>query len=223
MKKYIPLINNRQYIFISKEDRNNILEESLRLSDLMKSASMSAFTKKFAKETNKLMGNATNRAKLVQMKVNKKEDYVTFIWLTERTPKYKDNFHTMISNPNKNFELEQSNVYEIEIRFLDFFKLLDTRPNNDEITNKDIEDVLNNSDIKIWSDVPAFHWQGANYNLSLFDASIYPTNIAPKQWNKFHNEDQLLDKHSASILNSIKFWIPQMRMMIKKYMGITKK
>jgi len=197
--------------------------ESLRLSDLMKSASMSDFTKKFSKETNKLMGNATNRAKLTQMKVNKAEDTVTFIWLTERTPKYKDNFHTMVSNPDKDFALQQDNLYEIDIKFLDFFKLLDTRPDENEVTNKDIEDVLNVCDIQIWSDVPSFHWQGANYNLSMFDASIHPTTIAPKYWDKFHNENQLLDKHSASIINSIKFWIPQMRMSIKKYMGLTKK
>ena len=194
------------------------LDEDLRLSDLMKSASMSAFTKKFAKETNKLMGNATKRAKIVSVKVNKKKDYVTFTWLTERTPKYKDNFHTQVSDPNKDFQLKKDNLYTIQIRFLDFFKLLNTRPDKTNITDKDIEDVLTNANVQVWSDVPAFHWMGMNYNMSMFDASIYPTTIEPKYWNKYHNADQLLDKHSAGILNSIKFYIPMMRQMIKKYL-----
>jgi len=198
-------------------------KENLKLSDLMKSASMSDFTKKFAKETNTLMGNATRRAKLVKMKANRKKDYITFIWLTERTPKYKDNFHVMAANPEKNFELEKDNLYTIQIRFLDFFKLLDTRPDKNDITNKDIEDVLNNADIQVYSDVPAFHWQGCNYNMSLFDAAIYPTTISPKYWNNFHNENQFLDKHSAGIVSQIKFFLPQARQIIKKYMGLTKK
>lgn len=200
----------------------NQFSENLRLSDLMKSASMSTFTKKFAKETNKLMGNATNRAKLIQMKVDKEKDYITFYWLTERTPKYKDNFNTMVTNPT-DFSQEKSNAYEIQIRFLDFFKLLDTRPNMDDITNQDIEDVLNVCDIQVWDNTPAFEFQGMNYNMTTFGAAIHPENRPPKYWDKFHNSDQLLSKHSAGIINSIKFWIPQMRMMLKKYLGITKK
>lgn len=193
------------------------LEESLRFTDLMKSASMSSLTKKFSKETNKLMGNPTNHTKLIQARVNKNEDYVTFIFATERTPKYKDNFNTQVVDP-KTWTMHKDNLYTIEIRIMDFFALLDTRPNKEEITNKDIEDVLFNADIKIWSDVPAFQFQGMNYNMTMFDASIYPENRPPSYWNKYHNSDQFLDKHSAGIINSIKYYIPQMRQMIKKYL-----
>jgi hypothetical protein len=212
--------NEKKWITIKLS--NFLLEEGLRLSDLMKSASMSSLTKKFNKETNKLMGNPTNHTKLVKMKVNKNEDYITFFFLTERTPKYKDNFHTKVVDPNS-MELVDDNLYTIEIRILDFFKLLDTRPNRDEITNKDIEDVLMAAEIKVWDDTPAFQYQGMNYNMTMFDAAIYPETRPPKKWNKYHNENQLLSKHSAGVINSIKFYIPQMRQMIKKFLGITKK
>lgn len=208
---------------IKQEERyKKFFTEELRLSDLMKSASMSDFTKKFNKETNKLMGNPTNHSKLVQMKVNENEDSITFFWVTERTPKYKDNFNMQVVDPT-NFTMYKDNLYTIEIKFLEFFSLLNTRPDKNEITNKNIEEVLMNSDIMLWSDVPAYEFQGMNYNMSLFSASLYPENRPPNYWNKFHNSDQLLDKHAAGIVNSIKFYIPQMRMMIKKYMGLTKK
>ena len=200
------------------------LDEELKLSDLMKSASMSAFTRKFNKETNKLMGNPTNHSKLVKMRVNRKKDYVTFFWLTERTPKYDDNFNTMVSNPKKNFALQKDNLYTIEIRFLNFFKLLGTKPKEQgDITNKDIEEVIQNCDLQVWDDTPSYEFQGCNYNMTMFNAAIYPEERPPNYWNKFHNENQFLSKHSAGIVNSIKFYIPQMRMIIKKYLGLTKK
>jgi len=205
------------------EDIINFSEE-IRLSDLKKSAGMSNFTKKFAKETNRLMGNPTNHSKLVDMKVNKSQDYITFTWVTERTPKYEDNFNMEVVNP-KTWKFHKDNLYTIQIRILDFFKLLKTMPKyrKNKITKQDIKDVLEVADVKIWSDVPAFHWQGANYNLSMFDGSIYPTSIAPEHWDKYHNSDQLLDKHSAGIINSIAFYIPQMTQSIRKFMGLTNK
>jgi len=216
MKRYKPL--HKEWISIKLKD---YLEESLRFSDLMKNASMSSLTRKFAKETNKLMGNPTNHTKLVQAKVNKDEDYVTFFFVTERTPKYKDNFNMMVVTP-KTWTMHKDNLYTIEIRILDFFKLLDTRPNKEEITNKDIEDVLLNADVQIWADIPAFQFQGMNYNMTMFDAAIYPENRPPKYWDKYHKSNQFLDKHSAGVINSIKYYIPQMRMIVKKYLGLTK-
>jgi len=196
--------------------------ENLRFTDLMKKASMSDFTKGFAKETNKLMGAPTTHTKLKSMKVNKKQDYIIFVWKTKRTPKYDKGTPMKVVDPKADFSLKSARVYTIEIKILDFFKLLHTKPNGD-FTNKDIEDVFNVCDIQIWSNVPAFHWMGMNYNMGMFDASLYPTDIEPKHWNDYHNSDQFLDKHTAGVVNSIKFYIPQMRQMIKKYMGLTKK
>ena len=199
--------------------------EEVAFKDLYKKA-MSDLTKYFAKETNKLMGSPTRHSKLIQAKFNPKKDYVTFIFATERTPKYKDNFN-LGAVDSKTFKIMKDNLYTIEIRILNFFTLLQEELNNDiyqqEITNNSIENVLKSAYIKIWSDVPSFHWQGGNYNLSQLDGSIYPTDIPPKHWNNYHKGKQILDKHSAGIINSYKFYIPQMRMIIKKYLGVTKK
>lgn len=202
--------------------------ENLRFSDLMKKVSMSPFTLDYNKETNKLMGPPTTHIKLKSMRVNKKKDYVIFVWKTKRTPKY-DNKKMMAVDPKNNFNLKPAKFYTIEIKVLDFFKLLKTKPDNN-FTNKDIEEVFNVADVQVWSSVPAYQYQGMNYNMTLFDASIYPENRPPDTWNeleskygKTHNGYQLLDKHSAGLINSIKFYIPQMRMMLKKYLGLTKK
>lgn len=219
MNPYIAIKQKKQWITLQLKD---YLTEDLRLSDLTKNAGLSKFSKKFSKETNKLMGNPTNHTKLVQMKVNKVKDYITFIFLTERTPKYKDNFHTQVVDPS-DMSLQLDNLYTIEVRVLDFFKLLNTRPDKTDITNKDIEDVLMTASIQWWSDVPSFQLQGSNYLLTTFDAAIYPEHRPPKRWNKFHHDDNFLDKHSAGIANSIKFFIPIMRQMVKKYLGLTKK
>lgn len=199
--------------------------ENLRFTDLMKKASISPFTMDYSKETNRLMGAPTTHTKLRGIRVNKKKDYVIFIWKTKRTPKYDNKKQPMKAvDPKDEFKMKNANFYTIEIKVLDFFKLLKTKPDNN-FTNKDIEEVFAVADIQVWSSVPAYQYQGMNYNMSLFDASIYPELRAPKIWNdivsqygKTHNEYQFLDKHTAGVINSIKFFYPIMRQMIKKYL-----
>jgi hypothetical protein len=188
-----------------------LIKEDIQISDLMK-ASMSAMTRKFNKETNKLMGNPTNHSKLVQAKVNRKKGYIDFYWVTERTPKYDDNFNTKVVNP-KTWTLHKDNLYTIQLRLLDILPLLKQEK---ELSNEDIETAIMLCKVKVWDDTPMFHFQGANFNLSLLGGSLYPTDIAPKYWNKYHHSDQFLSKHSAGIFQSIKFYIPQMRQIIKK-------
>lgn len=224
------MYKNRSDKYKVKERKR--FKENLRFSDLMKMASLSAFTRDYNKETNKLMGNPTNHTKLKGIKVNRKKDYVTFVWKTKRTPKYDNKKTPMkIVDPN-GFILKNGRIYTIEVRVLDFFKLLNTKPDGD-FTNKDIEEVLNVADIALWSNVPMFQFQGANYHMTMFDASIYPEERKPKVWDynrisrpiegikgsggKIHKEDQFLDKHTAGVINSIKFYIPIMRQMLKKY------
>lgn len=216
--KKIPLLKIRLI-------QENKFGENLRFSDLMKKASISLFTLDYSKETNKLMGAPTTHTKLKGIKVNKKKDYVIFVWKTKRTPKYNNKKQPMKAvDPKDNFQMKNANFYTIEIKVLDFFKLLKTKPDNN-FTNKDIEEVFNVADIQVWSSVPAYQYQGMNYHMTLFDASIYPELREPKIWNdlvsqygKTHNEYQFLDKHTAGVVNSIKFYIPQMRQMIKKYL-----
>ena len=197
----------------------SLLDEEFLLTDLMQNKGLSSFTKKFKKETDGLMGSASKHTKYVQMKVNRKKDTITFTFLTERTPKYPDNFHTQTTDFNK-WKLNKDNLYTMEIKFLDVLNKL--KEQKDTLSNKDIEDILLNAYIQVWSDVPSFHFQGNNYYMSLNNASIHPTSIPPKHWDQKHHGEQLLDKHLQGLINNIKFYIPQMRQSIKKYLGITK-
>jgi len=202
----------------NKKSFLKLIIEDISFKDLMQNKGISNFTKKFKKETDKLMGSASQHSKLVQAKVNRKRDYIDFYWVTERTPaeRYKDKFNLMRVTPS-NWKLQKDNLYTIQIRLFDVFKKL-KETNPETINNKTIEDLLLNSKIQIWSDVPAFHYQGMNYYLSNLNGSIYPTNIKPKFWDKYHNGEQLLDKHIQGIINAIKFYIPQMRQILKSYL-----
>ena len=196
--------------------------EELRFSDLKKSAGMSDLTKDFRKERNKVMKPENITAKFIDTKIQGKD--VMFEFLTEVTEKYPDGYKWGEVEPDNNFDIKKPNsskTYEMNLLVLDFFPLLDTTP--DKITNKDIEDVLEVANVKLWCNCPAQHWQGNNYILSTFDASIHPTEIAPKVWNKKHLDDNFLCKHLGGLVNQIKFYIPQMRMGIKAKMGLTKK
>jgi hypothetical protein len=197
------------------------LLEDVYFKDLMQNKGLSNFTKKYKKETDSLMGSASKHSKLVQAKINKEKDFITFIFLTERTPKYKDNFNLQ-SVTSSNFKLHSDNLYTVEIRLLHVFEQLKNIP-SEKINNKTIEDLLFNSQIQIWSDNPSFQYQGMNYNMTQLDGSIHPENRSPKHWNNYHHGEQFLDKHSQGIINSIKFYIPQMRQILKKYLGMTKK
>ena len=190
------------------------LLEDVYFQDLMQNKGLSSFTKHYKKETDALMGAPTKHSKLIQTRFNEKKDYITFIFLTERTPKYKDNFNLQ-SVSSSNFKLQKDNLYTIKIRLLHIFEQLKQLQN---ITNQDIENLLFNSQIQIWSDNPSFQYQGMNYNITQLDGAIYPENRPPRYWNKFHKGNQLLDKHTQGIINSIKFYIPQMRQIIKKYL-----
>jgi len=196
--------------------------EELRFSDLKKSAGMSDLTKDFRKERNKVMKPENITAKFIDTKIQGKD--VMFEFLTEVTEKYPDGYKWGEVEPDSNFDIKKPNsskTYEMNLLVLDFFEWLDTTP--DKITNKDIEDVLEVANVKLWCNCPSFHWQGMNFIMSTFDASIHPTEIAPKFWNKKHMDDNFLCKHLGGLVNQIKFYIPQMRMGIKAKMGLTKK
>jgi len=217
MKRYISLFEKKNWIPI-KISNFLCLEEEVRIPDLMKHSGMSDFSNKFRKETGKIMGSTTKQYKLVQAKFNISKDYVTFIWLTERTKKFKDNFLSKVVDPNT-FKLKNDTVYQIEIRVYDVFKYLKTSPDYPKVTNADIEYILMNNPIKLFDDTPSFHWQGGNFNLSVLGGSLHPTDIPPKHWDKYHGEGQVfLSKHSSRILASIKFFVPIMRQMIQGFL-----
>lgn len=199
--------------------------EELTVRDLMNNQGISPFTLYYKKERNKVMGSETKNTKLLDLIVNKKEDWVQFDFLSEATDKYKPNHKYTEVNPNTlKIIPNPSKTYTFSLRILDFFSYLDTFSIEETITGKDLKDILDVADIKLWNSIPAYHFQGSNYLLSsVFDASIYPTNIPITVWNSYknpvgksHNSEQFLDKDSQSILNQFYFYRNNMASMLTK-------
>ena len=214
MKRYKPL--HKEWISIKLKD---YLEESLRFSDLQQHAGLSPLTMKYRKERNKLKGAEANVAKLHSLSVNKKMGWVTFTFLT--APTYSD--EVKITNPKKQFKLSTSNysAYTMQLRIMDFFKWAKTKPNfksAGELSLNELKEILMVADIQVFCNCPSYHWQGMNFNTSMFSASVFPTNIPPKQWNKKHNEDQILCKHLSGLISGIKYWLNPMTSTLNKYL-----
>jgi len=193
--------------------------QELTLSDLSSDQGMSSLTTKFKKERNKLLGAESRIAKLIDVEIDETARYITFIWLTEVTPKYPDNYKygEVDIEGDKEIELNRSKTYELKIRIMNFFDWLDTYPEKIEITENDIKDIFDVSDIKVSSNDPSWHWQGMNFYMSQIDGSIYPTKVPAPVWGPRHNTgDALLSKHLQSLINGIDFWKSPMASMLTK-------
>lgn len=203
------------------------LVEELRMVDLMKHAGISNFTKFWRRERNKLKGAESNQAKLVQVRINKKYGYVDFIFLTAGT--YTNDVTETL--PKRDFALKGGvNDYSMIIRVLDFFKWAQTTPGYKaakKLSPDELKEIFYAANIKVWCSCPSMHWQGFNYYLSLFDASIFPTEIAPTDkktrngktigWKSRHNAgDGLVCKHLSGLLAGIKFWWNPMSSTLNK-------
>jgi hypothetical protein len=192
----------------------------LTLADLKGNQGMSDLTSRFRKERNKIMGSESTQAKLIDVEIDETAKYVTFVWLTIPTEKYPKNYKykDVDIEGNKSIHLNRSKTYELKIRILDFFDWLETYPDKTEITVKDIKEIFEVSDIKVSSNDPSFQYQGQNYYLSsVFDGSIYPTNIPAPIWGPKHgNGDGLIGKHLQGLINGIKFWQNPMASMLTK-------
>jgi hypothetical protein len=167
----------------------------------------SELTRHYSLERRGLMGNAPETTKLINIKVEKDKNYVTFYFLTEATEKYGPDYDYKDADPQKHFQLERdpSKLYEIQLRFYNYDKLL----KQPQLTQVVAKQWLWSTDFAIWSNSPSFHWQGFNYNLSVLGAAIHPTDIAPHTWNKYHG-NALIDKHLFDLFIHIKFFINQM-------------
>lgn len=203
MKTYKPIF--KDYTFS--------LEEDIRLTDLSKSAGMSLLTRKFRKARNKKLGAENKTAKLFDVVISKKNGYVTFLFYTEPTSEPEN---VMVTKP-KSMRLVPDALYHPRIRILDFFKLAQTKPgynSSKELSIAELKEIMDVANIQLWCDCPSFHWQGMNYNISMFDGSVYPTNIPPEHWNKYHGENQLVCKHLGGITNQFKFFLGPMSSML---------
>lgn len=89
------------------------------------------------------------------------------------------------------------------------------------LTPNDIADLIEVCDVKIWSDDPSTTYQGHNYYLTQIDGSLYPNNIKPKKWNKYHKDDNFMGKHIAALLQTLPSFYKQMANRLSKL--LTKK
>lgn len=194
--------------------------EFLGLTSLTKNAGMSDFTKKFKSERGMIMGHENTVAKLKKCKVYKKKDMVEFYWVTKATDKY-DRDHRFKKGVPDNFALASNprKEYVVGLRVLDFFKWMDTYDKTIPITIKDLKDILKVANVQVFSTDPSWHWQGMNWNCTQLDASMYPTTIAPRRWNKkdLHGDgNAFLSKHMQGIFNQLGFWLNLMSSMLNK-------
>lgn len=194
----------------------NLLKE-ITLGDLQYKQTIAPTTMEFRKERNKLMGNEARNAKLIDVVLDQGGNNITFQFLTETTPKYPKNYKYKDVDPNS-LELKNnpSKTYELQIKVLKFFDWLDVFE-GEKITDKEIKEVLEVSDVQVFNTSPSFQFQSYNWNMSQLDASIYPTDIPSKVWapERFKGE-YFLDKHLYGLIQGLGFWHNPMASMLTK-------
>jgi hypothetical protein len=194
------------------------LVEDMRIEDFKDPAAISAMTQRFRTQRRRMIGQEIANVKLMTVQFDQQDDWVEFQFRSVSTPntpvkKKADQFAGFSLQPNP------PKIYTLLIRLNKFFTwMLDTLPDGQSLTLRDMKDAIRVCPVQFWSNSPAFHWQGHNYVLSQLDAAIYPTNIAPKQWNQpmYHGEDAMLDKHLAALIRNISFFINNMTAMLNK-------
>ena len=202
------------------------LDEWITLRALQNSASVDSFTRHFQTIRRGAVGAENITAKPLNVFYDEKRDFMRFTFITTATvPVYPPQTKFKKTDPKKNFNLERNpdKQYHMQIQILDFMKWLkDTRPDemaDQPITRKEIKDVLDVAYVQVWCSCPALHWQGSNYNLSILDGSIHPTDIAPHYWNQPHlhgDGENFLCKHLAGFVNQIDFFLNPMAAMATK-------
>jgi hypothetical protein len=192
--------------------------EAMVVDDFKSPDAVSDMTQKFRNQRKQLVGRENIAVRLVGFQFDQKQDWIQFMFRstsTPNTPTKQD------ANPQADFALQPNpnKVYTLLLQFDNFFTwMLDTLPDGQALTLKDMKDAIRVCPVKFWSNSPAFHWQGHNFVLSQLDAAIYPTNIAPKFWNQpqYHGEDAMLDKHLAALLRYLSFFLNNMTAMANK-------
>jgi len=194
------------------------LEEELHLADFKKHAGASDFTKDWIEIRRKIKGPGNKSAKLHSLKINRKEDYVIFVF--KSSPTYSGleksvNVKSMTWNG-------KVKAYTEMIKINDFFKLAETKPGyvEKEMNWKEIKEILSVAPISVSCNCGSFTYQGLSYYLTQLDGTIFPNNIEPKRWNKHHdkgNDIGMLCKHLSMIFNSIDFFLSNFTSMINKY------
>jgi len=124
----------------------------------------------------------------------------------EEEPETEEEFHDVKDQVTDSRSEEDEEEYdELKDRPMgeDIYESYLREDSSNEITEQDIIDLIEVCDAKIWSDDPSTTYQGHNYYLTQIDGSLYPNEIKPKKWDKYHNDDNFMGKHTASILQSL--------------------
>jgi hypothetical protein len=212
------------YTITEKHIRNffdndgGLLVEDMHIEDFKDQAAISAMTQKFRTQRRQMLGQEIAHVKLMTVQFDQQDDWVEFQFRSISTPNTPTKKK---SNQAANFALQPNppKVYTLLIRLNQFFAwMLDTLPDGQALTLKDMKDAIRVCPVQFWSNSPAFHWQGHNYVLSQLDAAIYPTTIAPVYWNQpqYHGADAMLDKHLAALIRNISFFMNNMTAMLNK-------
>ncbi len=185
------------------------IDNSLELAELVGHASQ--FTKDKKAERGRIMGQESRIVKLAFTELSERDDTCTWVFMTPAT---RDGKKKQEVHPSADFRLvdNPTNVYTLYLRAENVFKTLDIF--KEEVVEEtfklsEMSALVDLLQFKIFSTSPSLHYQGMNYNLSVFDASIFPTNIKPKQWDKIHGFS-FLDKHWLALLNYYKVYLNQM-------------
>lgn len=204
-------------IYEKKSSDSKRLYEWMTIADLNTKDATSDFTKrKRAIRTSLYKGeNVTSR--IVKGSYDRNEDAMTFEFVTTATIKaHPAGSEFKRTDPFNNFNLipNPDRKYHMYVKVLNFMEWLrGTRPDSlasSPITWQEVKEVLESAYVQLFCDDPSFQYQTANYTLSQVDASIYPTNIPPKKWNKIHGDYNFLCKHLKGLLDQIGFFLPQM-------------
>lgn len=195
------------------------LEEDLHLKDFTKHSGASDFTKDWIEIRRKIVGAGNKSSKLHSIKVNRKKDYIIFIFKSKPTyDAVADSFDV-----NSFAKVKKVRKYTQRIMVLDFFKYLETKPNYEDanVTWKEIKECLDVCPIKVDCNCMAQTYQGLSYYLTQLDGAIVPNNIRPRVWNKYHDingDVGFLCKHLSLTFSQISFWANPMTSMLNKYL-----
>lgn len=177
------------------------LYEFVTVRDLQDKAAISNKTAGHLADREIVAGKAKDNIYLDSVLVE--EDSITFKFGSFATTEAYDEDHEY-KKVGKRHKLEQNpdQEYSIYLKFLNTQTWAKNMKGRRRVEPSNIESLLNNAYVQIWSTSPAWHYQGHNYWSSQLDASIFPTNKKPERWDKFHNETQL-DKHTAHLLANL--------------------
>lgn len=180
--------------------------EAINIDDIKRLLSKAdAKTRFYSKEKNTIHKNPRRYIILVESRYYKDGDYLVAKFLTEATKKYPPEHVYKSTDPDSKVNKpEPSRTYEIWIAFFNVLKTV----GNAKITYPTMKSVLQTVPIKIWCNSPSFHWQGYNYNISVMDGALFPTNIPPLRWRKYH-DGFILDKHLYILFSNFDHFLYQ--------------